>query len=839
MNATISITYNATTEGLVTDNIIVIDNVTRETNLIPIQGTGFNAVVSVFPFTQSFDTSSIPVGWTVDPVVASDSWETYRGASGDYAAYSEHTENDGYMMYVDDSTPETVPAHLYTPEFNFSSVASPFLSFWYWIGRSNATNTTELHIDVITSDSTVNTVEVVTSPNGQSDWAQAVINLSDYAGETIQLDFRAVESTGYNGDICIDDIYIFNNTNPPANSTLVAPNDGVNQQLLSGMLEWTEVIYADGYDLYLGTDNPPTNIINGTDQGTSLSYDYSELQYATTYYWQVVPYNNNGDATNCPIWSFETVGALPAAVTPIYPADEATGVDFSVELQWNTSIVAEGYYLNFGTDNPPTSVENMTDMANATSYDTPNLIGNTVYYWQIIPYNTNGNAVDCPIWSFITYADTPAEIAMTAPLDLATGISEYTTFTWETDDWALGYNLYIATDGVNYVQTDVGNLTGVTLTTPLNYETMYYWYVTGYNSNGESPAPVVVRTFTVQSNPNFGGDGVLYGGYYFANSTDDGNGLGFQPTFEWNDISATGTSITTLTDDSVVTGVSIGFTFNYYGVDYTELGITSNGSIQFSGFDSGWSAHADLVIPDSAVPNNVIAFAAMDSNPLDVPSVYYYGNDAEGNFVFTVEMFNDYDETDENMDVQVVLYPNGRIKIQYRNYVNPNGDTGLESIAGDACIGIENADGTVGLQYRNNGVGGPMLNDLAVVFATTAEDLAEPVAALDTPANIVLTYSEGLMNLTWDAVTGATLYNVYVAETPDFAVDGATFFQSVATNALALDPSLLPGSHYFVKVTADDSIIRTNSYTPVRRSYRTYGFVKYIKPTIVIEKAKK
>jgi hypothetical protein len=158
---------------------------------------------------------------------------------------------------------------------------------------------------------------------------------------------------------------------------------------------------------------------------------------------------------------------------------------------------------------------------------------------------------------------------------------------------------------------------------------------------------------------------------------------------------------------------------------------------------------------------------------------------------------------------------------------------------GDSCIGIENIDGTVGLQYRNNGVGGPLLDNMALAFATTAEGLAEPAGALDTPTNVVLTYSGGLMNLTWDAVTGATLYNVYAAETPDFVADGTTFLQSVATNALAMDPSLLPGNHYFVKVTADDTVVRTNSYTPVRRSYRTYGFVEYIEPIPQVEKAKK
>jgi hypothetical protein len=837
MNATFTVTYNATIEGLVTDNIVIIDNVTRTTNVVPIQGTGFEATVSVFPYTQSFDASTVPIGWTVDPIVSGDSWEVAQTEIGGHGATAEHTGNGGYMMVIDDSTPETVPAHLYTPPFNFAAITAPVLSFWYWIGDS--ANTSELHIDVITGTGTDASVAVFTNPAGAASngWTQADVSLSAYAGQSVSFDFRGMESTSFYGDISIDDIYVFDNTNPPAVTTLVMPADGAIDQLTGGTLQWNAVPYADGYDLYFGTDNPPTDILNGVDQGAALSYAYSGLTGGVTYYWQVVPYNGNGDAVGASVWSFTTAATPPNPVTLIAPADEATDQDFDVTLSWNTDALADGYYLNFGTDNPPTNVVNMIDMGTATTYAALSLAGNTTYYWQVIPYNSNGNATGYATWSFTTYANAPSEIALTAPADLATGINEYTTFTWTADAWAFGYNLYIGTDGVNYTMTDVGDLTGVTLTTPLSYETMYYWYVTGYNPNGEGAAPASVRTFTVQSNPNFGGDGTLYGGYYFANSEAEGNGLGYQPSFEWVDISATGTTPTyTSVDDGYAT-VDIGFTFNFFGNDYTQISLGTNGWVQFSA-PTG-SGYSSVAIPSATAPNDMIAMCAMDLHTTNVPSVPYYGLDANGNFVYTVEMWNDYNDANEYMDIQLIIYPSGRIKIQYRNYFNGDVESGTNTMQGDSCIGIENIDGTVGLQYRNNGVGGPLLDNMALAFATTAEGLAEPAGALDTPTNVVLTYSGGLMNLTWDAVTGATLYNVYAAETPDFVADGTTFLQSVATNALAMDPSLLPGNHYFVKVTADDTVVRTNSYTPVRRSYRTYGFVEYIEPIPQVEKAKK
>ncbi len=60
-----------------------------------------------------------------------------------------------------------------------------------------------------------------------------------------------------------------------------------------------------GYRLYFGTDNPPTNIVNNLDLGNVTSYDPpADFIYNTTYYMQVIPYNEFGTASNCPIWSF-------------------------------------------------------------------------------------------------------------------------------------------------------------------------------------------------------------------------------------------------------------------------------------------------------------------------------------------------------------------------------------------------------------------------------------------------------------------------------------------------------------------------------------------------------
>ncbi len=81
---------------------------------------------------------------------------------------------------------------------------------------------------------------------------------------------------------------------------------------------------VDGYKVYLGTNNPPTNIVNGTTQTVTV-YDPADFTYSTVYYWQIVPFNAVGDAINCPVWSFTT---LANPIVTVYPYinnfDEAT-----------------------------------------------------------------------------------------------------------------------------------------------------------------------------------------------------------------------------------------------------------------------------------------------------------------------------------------------------------------------------------------------------------------------------------------------------------------------------------------------------------------------------------
>ena len=191
------------------------------------------------------------------------------------------------------------------------------------------------------------------------------------------------------------------------------------------------------------------------------------------------------------------------------------------------------------------------------------------------------------------------------------------------------------------------------------------------------------------------------GGYRWIDSDEPGG-----PAFNWVDISTTGTPITTWTngtgdDGSVV--VPLPFTFTYYGNNYTQLKIVTNGWV---GFDvaSTSTAYLNTAIPASAEPNNCL-YPFWDDMDVRTSGTIYYKNDAANNrFIVEYKDVPHYDPPAGGpYTYQVILYSDGRIYYQYLNMGSP---------VNDATIGNENTGGATGLQVVYNAA--YMHNNLAI-----------------------------------------------------------------------------------------------------------------------------
>ncbi|HOY85791.1 MAG TPA: hypothetical protein PLQ80_10910, partial [Candidatus Syntrophosphaera sp.] len=97
----------------------------------------------------------------------------------------------------------------------------------------------------------------------------------------------------------------------------------------------------------------------------------------------------------------------PDPAVAVSPLNGATLVSPGATLNWMPgNIWPDGYYFSFGTDPAATNIVNNQNLGNVLSYDpTPDLNLDTTYYWKVVPYNTFGDAPDCPVWSFTTHGE--------------------------------------------------------------------------------------------------------------------------------------------------------------------------------------------------------------------------------------------------------------------------------------------------------------------------------------------------------------------------------------------------------------------------------------------------
>ncbi|MDX1419708.1 MAG: T9SS type A sorting domain-containing protein [Rubricoccaceae bacterium] len=183
-------------------------------------------------------------------------------------------------------------------------------------------------------------------------------------------------------------------------------------------------------------------------------------------------------------------------------------------------------------------------------------------------------------------------------------------------------------------------------------------------------------------------------GYTCTDSDDADN----PPAFDFKDISASGIA-TGLGDDAIVkVGLSFGFT--YYGVVYDSLTISSNGWIA-AGTAPTFSDLSNDPIPTPGGTDNVIAVLWDDLDPACSTATgdceVYYEDRGDKFIVQWNEVPHFPDSNEEYNTVQVAITPDGDIRMTYELFTD-DADFG-----NSYTVGIENSDGTIGIQAAFNG----------------------------------------------------------------------------------------------------------------------------------------
>jgi uncharacterized repeat protein (TIGR01451 family) len=238
------------------------------------------------------------------------------------------------------------------------------------------------------------------------------------------------------------------------------------------------------------------------------------------------------------------------------------------------------------------------------------------------------------------------------------------------------------------------------------------------------PVVLVNKDLLVMPSPTGGPDTF---GYTYADSFA-GVSYNWVPTTTSSSKLNFGTDIV----DDVYTGtIPIGFPFRFYANTYTDFYVSSNGLVSFG---AGHVNNTNLPIPNTflAPKDRVNNYAACFWSDL------YIQNASQGVWVETygsapnrytvITFLTQYFVTAGDLTVppslfQMIMYEtSNQIKCQYEDV----GGTLMGSGGIGATVGLENADGTSGIQYYYQipytipAVHGPLENHLAILFAPGA-----------------------------------------------------------------------------------------------------------------------
>ncbi|NOR46083.1 MAG: hypothetical protein GQ534_10910 [Candidatus Delongbacteria bacterium] len=303
---------------------------------------------------------------------------------------------------------------------------------------------------------------------------------------------------------------------------------------------------------------------------------------------------------------------------------------------------------------------------------------------------------------------------------------------------------------------------------------------------------------------------------YFWKDSDEPSG----PTYDWYDISSIGTNMN-LVYASASGNIPLGFSFEFYGIEYDSVRAYSNGYLNFDILDIQYN---NTMLPDAATPNGLLAGYWSDLDPGIQGDIYYFQDALNDRFIVQYQSVVNWGEITENT-FQIIINSDGTIEYQYNTINNVTHQT----------VGIENVDGTDGTQICYNtpflknsfavkiipGVnwlsvlpnnGTIAYNDSLEITATcnstgldankyyaditiTSNDPDTPsyvipvefeVAILSAPENVITSIVGNSIKLDWDAVDGATSYVIYSSSDPygTFNIDssGSLSSESWSTN---------------------------------------------------------
>ncbi|MHC5116322.1 MAG: hypothetical protein ACYSQY_04570, partial [Planctomycetota bacterium] len=508
------------------------------------------------------------------------------------------------------------------------------------------------------------------------------------------------------------------------------------------------------YDVYIGTDVVQMELV-ATDLEEPV-FTPCILDYETTYYWQVIAKNDCGLAAG-PIWSFTTQAWQPL------PEDGAMEVPLDTMLNWNGPVSNCDGTCGIGNGG--------FESGDFTPWVTVTGPGQEFYPWDVMenyfPFEGSYHAIggfdgeaglfydlyqeveipSCASIAIFTWSDLlywfpaggnlpreytvsvqpagggePLAVLYTQQIQPGTFNYDLSYVTHSMDLLDLAPSIAGQTVRINFHQdmpeSFVGGawlyLDGISLTcggevlinTPQSIDQGTIFEAAEDPSLKEASPPESQLEAVIASQ-----GGPDAGGYYYFDNREPGG-----PDFDWFEIAGSGTNLG-LSDDSYYYPINLPFSFDFYGANYSQVAVDSNGGVYFEGGD--WLLFINSCIPginDFGV-DRFIALYWDDLYPSGSDNVYAEIVGSAPNRKLIVQWQNvRHFSSSSRVTAQVQLYENGDILLLY---ADPS------SIAGNyATVGIQN-DSTTGLQYLCNQSN--LTTGLAVLFTRNPDSPDEEI----------------------------------------------------------------------------------------------------------------
>jgi hypothetical protein len=355
-------------------------------------------------------------------------------------------------------------------------------------------------------------------------WTTTTINLARemYAGttQTLMFAWRNDIFGAANPPVAIDYIRIDHDILPPHALTYIYPPHNATDVYTRTRFQWSypETGHTPTSVFLTVSSTPDMSDLSGVHFGIVLSNDTNEfllpadfrLEPMTEYYWQVTPTIDMTSLNNQVVYKFTTMEHIDppvAAITPV-PVDDATNISRLPILSW--SYPSDGSpvdeFLLLFSDEPTFAnplISELLDFSQFSFEILEKLDFETVYYWQVIPINVEGECETPNTWSFTTEPLLPPPlVTYLSPVENAQNLNYQPTFRWEyTESDYTPTHIKLTISKFNDMTSPVYTSIPTDIPYPdtlfriahgiLEEDTQYYWQVTPVNSAGDPANPIV------------------------------------------------------------------------------------------------------------------------------------------------------------------------------------------------------------------------------------------------------------------------------------------------------------------------------------------------------------